>query len=476
MMSRVISKIKPIITVLLSAVLFCSAFIPVSADSPTLTSSKSAFLYCLESDTVLFTMNEDQKLSPGVLTKLMVAVVTIEEVANRGLTLDSKFEATKQIINKTKGKHISMKNGENFRVRDLIAAIIHTDADDAAYVLADGIADNEANFVELMNLKAEELGMTNTRYYGVTATFDILSYTTAEDQIKLASYAMKIYELSQIASEIRAVIPATNKSGARYYGTTNYLLTTRVNEDYYLASATGFICGTNGDAGYCGVLTSRKDGLNYIAVVMGAENLMVKISDEKTETDEEGNEVVVPAVYKTIHFGLHEARALLEFGENAFSYVKAVSTATPIAELPVRLGNGIDKVAVLPEFDLEVFVPNSIDKEKEISYSYVLDEDHLTAPIKAGQRVGTLYVKYKGELLGEVPLITKSNVEQNGYLMLLERIKELLSTPFIIVLIAMTVFAAIFYVLSTAVSRQNRINEKKRQLEKSKHYLGDGEK
>lgn len=474
---RLIAGIKILLTAVMSAVLFCSAIVPVSADSPELTSSKSAFLYCMESDTVLYSMNENERMSPGVLTKLMVAVVALEEMENRGINLSSTpFVATKAIINKTKGKHIAMKNGEIFHLRELIAAIIHTDADDAAYLIAEGIADSEANFVELMNLKAEELGMENTEYFSVTATFDTRSYTTSADQAKLASHAMKIYLLSQIASEIRAVIPATNKSVARYYGTTNYLLTTRVNADYYLKSSTGFICGTNGDAGYCGILTSRKDGLNYIAIVMGAENLTVKISDERTETDEEGNEIIIPAEYKTVHFGLHEARALLVFGENAFSYIKAVSTATPITELPVKLGSGRDKIAVLPEYDLEIFVPDDIDREKDISYSYVLDVNHLTAPIKAGQRVGTLYVSYKGDLLGEVPLITKSNVEQNGYLMILERVKELITTPFFIVLIALTVFAAVFYVMSTAVARQKHINEKKRQLEKSKHYLSDGER
>ena len=265
-MSRKITGVRILIIALLSAILFCSAFIPVSAETPTLTSSKSALLYCLESDTVLFSKDEELSLSPGVLTKLMVAVVAIEEAENRGLNLDSTFTASKEIINKTKGKHISMKAGENFRLRDLIVAIIHTDADDAAHLIADGIADNDENFIELMNLKAEELGMENTAYYSVSATYDTRSYTTASDQVKLALHAMKMFNLSQIASEIRAVIPATNKSDARYYGTTNYLLTTRVNADYYLESSTGFICGSNGDAGYCGILTSRKDGLNYMHV------------------------------------------------------------------------------------------------------------------------------------------------------------------------------------------------------------------
>ena len=476
-MKVTVRTVKIIFALLLTvAAILPSAVTVGAADAPAINSSKAAMLYCLESDTTLFTKNESERYAPGVLTKLMVAVVVADEVANRGLTYDSVFVASALAIRSTRGHHISMKTGEEFRIRDLIAAMIHTDADDAAYVVAEGIADTFENFVELMNMKAEELGMTDTHYYSLTATEDTKSYTTAADQVKLASHAMKIQLLSDIASEIRAVIPATNKSETRYYGTTNYLLTTRVNGDYLLNSSTGFICGSNGDAGYCGILTSRKDGLNYVAVVLGAENVRVMVTPETTGTDEEGNEVIIPAEYKTIYLGLAEARELLVFGENAFSYIKAVSTATPIADLPVKLGSGSDRVAVLPEFDLEVFVPDTIDKDKEITYTYTLDYESLTAPVKAGQRVGTLYVSYKGELLGEVPLVTRTNIEQNGYLVLLQKFKELMMTPFFIVIIALTAFTAVFYVLSTAVTRQKRINDKKRELERSKHYLSDGDK
>jgi D-alanyl-D-alanine carboxypeptidase (penicillin-binding protein 5/6) len=476
-MKVTVRTVKIIFAVLLAASTLLSLRVAVgAADAPTVNSSKAAMLYCLESGTTLYTKNETERYSPGILTKLMVAVVAAEEVMNRGLTYDSTVIASALAIRSTRGPHIAMKTGEQFRIRDLIAAMIHTGADDAAYVIAEGIADTFDNFIELMNLKAEELGMTDTHYYSLTATEDEKSYTTAADQVKLACHAMKIQLLSDTASEIRAVIPATNKSEARYYGTTNYLLTTRVNGDYLLNSSTGFICGTNGNAGYCGVLTSRKDGLNYIAVVLGAENVRVMVNPETTGTDENGNEVIIPAEYKTIYLGLAEARELLIFGENAFSYIKAVSTATPITDLPVRLGSGSDRVAVLPEFDLEVFVPDSIDKEKEITYTYTLEYKTLTAPVKAGQRVGTLYVSYKGQLLGEVPLVTRTNIEQNGYLVLLQKFKELMMTPFFIVMIALTAFAAVFYVLSTAITRQKRINDKKRELEKTGHYLSDGEK
>lgn len=477
-MRTVSDKIKRLIA-LTVAVTMALAFFPVrakAADGVEILSSKTAMLYCMESDTVLFTHNNTEKVHPGVLIKLMVAVVALEEAENKGLSLDSLFTASREAIRNTRGKHIGMKSGEQFRLSDLISVMLHADADDAALVIAEEIADNSGNFVELMNAKAEDLGMKNTKYFSVTGTEDENSYTTAEDQTILAAFAIKLYAITEIAKQIRVVIPSTNKSDARYYGTTNYLISTRVNADYYFSHATGLICGSKTEGGYCAILTSRKDGLNYIAVITGAENSRVLVSEEHEELDEEGNTVIIPAEYKTVYHGLSEGRALLEWGENRFKYIKAVDTATPITDLPVKLASGTDRVALLPEFDLEIFVPDDIDKEKDISFTYVLDRSSLTAPVKAGQKVGTLYVMYKGESIGEVPLITKTNIDRDGYLVLLARLKELASTPFFTVLILLTAFTAVFYVISTAVTRQKKLEQRRREAERGRHYLNSGDK
>lgn len=433
--------------------------------------SEAAMLYCVQSDTVLYSKNADKSMRPGVLTKLMVAVVALEEAENRGLSLDSLVTASRKAISSARGKHISMKTGEQFRLRDLIACVLHLDADDAAFVIAESIADSEENFLKLMNHKAVELGMKDTVYNSVSATYDEISTTTAQDQLKLGSYALQLLPLTEIASYYRVEILQTNKSAARYYGTTNYLLSTRVNGDYYLSSAVGLLCGTNGDAGYCGILASQKNGLNYISVVMGASDQRVLVSPERTETDADGNSVTFPAEYKTIHHGLNDARALLVYGETSFGYIKAVSAATPITEIPVKLSSGNDTVVVLPEYDFEIFVSDDTDKQKEIKYSYTLDVKELTAPVKPGQRVGTLYVEYQGKTIAEIPLVTKSSVELDGYQVLMKRIKELVSTPFFVILILLTVFAAVFYVFSTAVNRQKHIDKIKKEADKSNRYL-----
>ncbi|MBQ8255283.1 MAG: D-alanyl-D-alanine carboxypeptidase [Clostridia bacterium] len=471
---------KRIISVIMAAAMMLAVmpFGAKAADEPEILSSESAMLYCIESDTVLFTHNSDATVKPGVLIKLMVALVAIEEVENRGMTIDSTFTASSRAIRNTRGKHIGMKSGEVFRLRDLIAAMLHADADDAAHVIAEGIADTNSNFVKLMNQKAADLGMVNTQYFSVTGTEDEESYTTAADQMLLASYAIKLQSLTEIGAETRAVIPKTNKSSARYYGTTNYLISTRVNPDYYMKSATGLIAGNQTIAGYCAVLTSRRDGLNYVAVITGAGTTRVLVHEEYETTDENGDQVVVPAEYKTIYHGLNEGKALLKWGENRFGYVKAVNSATPIADIPVKLASGSDRVALMPQRDLEIFVSDDVDLQKDVSYHYVLNSKSLTAPVKAGQVVGTLYVTYKGEKIGEVPLVTRNNIEQDGWLTIGKRIKELVSTPFFIVLMILTAFAALFYVISTAVVRQKKENEKKRQkLASREHrYLGQGNK
>ncbi len=449
-------------------------FLVRGEEKPEILSAQTAMLYCMESDTVLFEYNSREQTKPGTLIKLMVALVAIEEMENKGMNLDSTLTASSKAIRDARGRHISMKSGEIFRLRDLIGAMLHADADDAANVIAEGIADTYGNFIKLMNDKAADLGMKNTQYFSVTGTLDEESYTTAYDQMLLASCAIKNQAIAELAYQIRVVIPQTNKSSTRYYGTNNYLISTRVNPDYYLSNATGLLSANQPVAGYCAILTSSRDGLNYIAVITGAGTSRVLVSEEHEETDEDGNTVIVPAEYKTVYHGLSEGRELLIWGENRFSYIKAVNTATPIADIPVKLAAGSDRVALMPQFDLEIFVPDDIDIKNDITYSYVLNADSLTAPVKAGQVVGTLYVMYNGESIGEVPLITRNNIERDGWLVLAKRIKELTSTPFFIVLILLTVFAAVFYILSNAIIRQRRIAERRRQAERSKHYLEGG--
>ena len=116
-MKKLIRIMSLILTVTLLSGAFSMTPTVRAADKPTVSSSKAAMLYCMESDTVLFEKSAAERFAPGVLTKLMVAVIVAEEALNRGMNYDTEVTASRNAVNSTRGKHISMQVGEVFRIR-----------------------------------------------------------------------------------------------------------------------------------------------------------------------------------------------------------------------------------------------------------------------------------------------------------------------------------------------------------------------
>ncbi len=458
---------------------FLLSVLPATAvsalDDPDISHSKASLVYCVEPDVVLWSENSDMQVYPAALTKLMTAVLAAESVSSGEIGLDDYLTASAAAVNATEGNNIKIQAGECLKLRDLIGAMILAGANDAALVIAEGIAGSVSDFVASMNEKATELGMKDTVYTNPTGLHDGSMVTTASDLLLLAKYASGIQFLSELCGSIRITIDATDKSDARYIGTRNYLLSTRVSSDYYLSTANGMICGSTYEAGFCIIATAQHDGLNYIAIVLGADTTTVIKNPGVTGTDENGNTVVItPPEYKYIMNGFVEAAELLTWADKNFKYIKAVDNSTPVCQIPIKLAAEVDSVALLPEAPIELYVPVDIDRNKDIQLSWVLDSEYLTAPVKAGQRVGILTVTYKGEKIGEVPLIVKSNIIQSGGLTLLNRIEQLASTPFFKVILITIAVGTVIYVFATSVSRSRKQAAAKREFIKKNRYLGSG--
>ena len=454
--------------ILLTVLLLVLPALPVNAVSdPGLSHSAAYLVYCTEPDRVLYSSDAGKKLYPAALTKLMTVVLAAESIESGKLTADQPVTASAAAINSTEGNHISLKVGETLKFRDLIGATILAGANDAALVIAEAVSGNVTEFVRLMNQRAEQLGMKDTVYTNPTGLHDGEMVTTANDLLILAKLASTKQLLTELFSSVRITIDATNMSAARYLGTRNYLVSTRVTTDYYLSMANGMICGSTYEAGFCLIATAQHDGLNYIAIVLGADTTTVETTP--AVTDEEGNEVTPPE-YKYIMNGFIEAATLLKWADGNFSYIKAVDGSTPVCQIPVRLADGIDSVALLPERPVEIFVPNDIDRENDIQLSWDLDYETLTAPVPAGQEVGTLRVTYKGEFIGEVPLVVKTGISADGGLTVLDRIGQLMRTPFFVVILIVTVAGAVIYIFGTAISRSRKKAAAKREFAKKTRY------
>ncbi len=472
---------KRVFALLLFFLLLSHLILPCAAvESPKLVDSKTALVYCIESNTVLYQKGIDETVYPAALVKLMTAVVAYENMEAAGLSLDSVITVSRRVYDAAAGNTIGLKVGEQLRLRDLMGAMMVAGANDAALAVSEAVGGSFEGFVAMMNDKAAELGMTKTYYGNATGIHHGEMVTTPRDLLTLAAYACRIPYVTELGATLRILIPATNLSEERSYGTRNYLISDRVSTRYFLPMATGLICGSTVEAGYCAIATGQHDGLNYIAIVTGAGYTEELVEPGHPETDESGNivygtdgaPVIVPPVRENILNGLVDARGLLIWAEENFGYTKLVDRFTPVVQVPVTLGKDTDTVTLMPERAIELFVPNDIDRSRDVTLKWELTAEKLEAPVKAGTQVGTLTVFYLGEEVGTVPLIVRNTIERSGGLTLLALCRELMTTPLFLLIFGLIAFAAVFYVFSTAIKRQKRKEAARREFEKKKkRYL-----
>ncbi len=257
-------------------------------------------------------------------------------------------------------------------VDDLLKAAAISSANDATVCLAEYVAGSEAAFVQLMNDKARELGMTNTTFQGATGLDSDGHLTTAKD-IAIMSRALLEHPLILNYS---TVWMETLRGGETQLVNTNRLVR-------FYQGATGLKTGTTSGAGSCLSATATRDGLGLIAVVMGADT-----SDHRFAA----------------------ARSLLDWG--FANFMKAALTP-PENILPVPVTGGVEtqvEVTCLPPEGILI----EKGKKEAITQDVILPES-VAAPVEEGQELGTIAVCVDGERVAEYPILAASGVERMSF-------------------------------------------------------------
>ena len=308
-------------------------------------------------------------------------------------------------------------------------------ANDAAIILAHATAGDTASFVRMMNEKAAWIGAYETYYMNPTGLHDDLMVTTAADTALIAKYAYSIPEFMDITSTSKYVMDATNRSDYRSIYNRNCLISKFYSVDYYYSKAIGMNAGATTQGGYalCAVAEDEERGLTYLAVVLGAES-------------EEGK------LYNYIN-----GTNMLEWAFEAYDYAKVLSSSSVICELPVKLSSTLDYVTLVPQQDITVYLPSSVDLNNDIKYSYNTYSDSLNAPVEAGAEAGTITVLYGDEILGTCPLITTSSIARSEFLFFLEQVKDFARSRFFIGTVISAVVLSVLYVLFRARQREKKL-------------------
>ena len=336
---------------------------------------KSAVLMDVATGTVLFEQNPEERLPPASVTKVMTMLLIMEAVDDGRIMLTDTVTASETAAAKG-GSQVYLKAGETMTVEEMLKSIAVSSANDCACAMAEHIAGSEGAFVEKMNEKARELGMENTTFVNCTGLDDdpgAANHRTSAKDIALMS--RELLKNHPGIKKFTTIWMDTIRGGTFGLSNTNKLVR-------FYPGATGLKTGFTSGAGYCLSATAQREGMELIAVVMGAET-----SAKRNES----------------------CKQLLDYGFANYALFSPTLEEAPA--VPVKLGKAEAVALELGEEGQML-----IEKAKKNSVSTeITTETEVFAPVAKGQRLGTMTVKDGEKVLKEVPLVAGEEVPRLTY-------------------------------------------------------------
>ncbi len=339
---------------------------------------KASVLMEAQTGQILYANNENEALPPASVTKVMTLLLVMEAIEEKKIALTDMVTASENACSMG-GSQIYLEPGEQMSVEDLLKSVVIASANDAAVTLAEYIAGTEDAFVQMMNARAEQLGMKNTNFENTNGLDDTTeNHVTSALDIAIMSRELikhpKITEYSSIWMD-------TVRNGE--FGLTN---TNRLVRFY--KGATGLKTGSTSKAGFCITATAERDGMTLIAVIMASPSRDARNSS---------------------------AVSLLNYGFSNFT----VYRNTPVISDTVSVIKGVQSKCRIEEQELVAVIEKKyagkVEKTVEISPSVV-------APVRAGQEVGAVTYKLNGKAIGTTKILTCENIDPIGFFDIFERI------------------------------------------------------
>ncbi len=366
--------------------------VPASAAVPKI-SAKAAILIDGNTGNVLYEKNADKVMYPASTTKIMTAIVALEAVKSGETDLEREYvlsEGGAATLDKD-GSSVGLKVGEKMKLKNLLEGLLLASGNDAAVVIAEGIAGTEGAFVERMNAKAKALGLENTHFVNPHGLHHKEHYTTAKDLAIMAREAMKNETFKGIVECAHIYLPPTNMSEKRYFINTNNLVSRMRFAEFFYDYATGVKTGTTTEAGNCLVASAENGDKYVISVVLNAE---------KSEISH------------------NESRDLLRHAMNDFKSQRLAKRDDIFGEVRVKqASDGTDHLLLSAESNLDSLFPMSGDPKKVEVKTEIPEK--VYAPIQSGQVIGKAIFSYEGKPIGEVNLVSTVEIKRHflGFLM-----------------------------------------------------------
>ena len=364
-------KTASILTALLLCFLLAAPAAALDARDPAApeVAAPSAVLIERETGTVLYAKDETERRPPASVTKVMTLLLIAEAVDSGELALDDMVTASERAASMG-GSQIWLEVGEQLSVSDMIKCVAVVSANDCAVALAEHLCGSEAAFVERMNRRAEELDLENTQFTNCTGLFDDTAHYTCALDIAVMSRELLGHEWIK---DYTTIWMDSVRDGASELTNTNKLVR-------YYEGCTGLKTGYTSTAMYCLSASAERDGTEYIAVIMHAESIESRNKD---------------------------ASALLDYGFANFRLCPLTS-GEELPDVAVELGT---EASVTPVYDGGGAVLLRTKDAQGLSWSLDLPES-VAAPVRAGERLGTLTLSNSSGPVAEVPILAGGTSER----------------------------------------------------------------
>ena len=380
----------------------------------------AALLIDLDTDQVLYEQAADEQRYPASITKIMTALLTLEAIGRGELDLNTEItvDAAALADITEDSSTANLQAGEKITVKNLLYCLLLASANEAANVLAMAVSGDIPTFVELMNQRAQELGMAGTHFVNPHGLHNADHYSTARDIYRMSKQAMTHATFREIVSTGRYTVPATNLSKARSLLNTNGLLTSAKHYGYTMDGTIGI----------------QKKGHTLVSVVLGAQN----------PTDSRGN---VQRKQFT------ESKRLLNWGFTNFSDATLLDAETYLQELPVRFSSEASHVVV----------PGTYDPER-LELRLRFHRDVASAPIEAGDVLGTVTVIYAGEEYATVDMAAVSDVSFSPFMAFVSSVNTVLGNIYVRLLLLIALALVVVGLVRRFQERTKEERRAKRQL------------
>lgn len=349
--------------------------------------ASSAIMIEASTGEILFKKNENEKLAPASMTKMMSMLLIMEEIEKGSLKWDEIITASAN-ASSMGGSQIFLEAGEKMTVQELVKGIAIASGNDATVAMAERISGTEETFVKKMNEKTKELGLKNTNFVTSTGLDADNHYSSAYDMALIAKELVKHEKILEFTGTYEDYL-RTNTSSPFWLVNTNRLVR-------FYSGVDGLKTGFTSDAGYCLTATAKKDGMRLITVVMNEP------TTEKRSAD---------------------TTKMLDYGFNIYMVRNIIDEKTVIDTKEVKLGKKT-KVDIVSKETIRILNKKS-DNVRNISYE--TDIKSLVAPIKKGDVIGKINIVEDGKIISTVDATVKEDVIKAGFFKILGRnIKEIL--------------------------------------------------